>query len=250
MIAWYEDTIEATGRGALLWLLVAFLATFAITRWVTHRIRAGGGEPSDGSGLIGDIHIGGVHIHHVVWGILLMLGAGFLTFATQPDSPWIEILGAAFGAGAALTLDEFALWLHLDDVYWSEEGRKSVDAVVAAALVAMLVLVGSHPFGVSDSARQDGLAIVALVIGVNVLFALLTLAKGKLLMGVFAFFMTPVGIVGSIRLARPGSVWAHWRYRTRPELLERSEERYAPGRRPTDRMRDAIAGLPTSRRSD
>lgn len=243
MIAWYEDTIEATGRGALLWLLVAFLATFAVTRWVTHRIRAGGGEPSDGSGLIGDIHIGGVHIHHVVWGILLMLGAGFLTFANQPGSPWIEILGAAFGAGAALTLDEFALWLHLEDVYWSEEGRKSVDAVVVAALVALLVLVGSAPFGVSQSDRQDGLAIVALVIAVNVLFALLTLAKGKLLMGVFAFFMTPVGIVGSIRLARPGSVWAQWRYRTRPGLLERSKERYAPGKRRMDRLRDAIAGL-------
>ena len=248
MTAWYEDTIEATGRGALFWLLVAFLVTFSVTRWVTHRIRAGGDEPSDEAGLIGDIHIGDVHIHHVVWGILLILLSGFLSFAYQPGSPWIEVLGAAFGAGTALTLDEFALWLHLEDVYWSEEGRKSVDAVIVAAILAMLILVGYTPFGVTEYERQQGLSLVAAVIAVNVVFALLTLAKGKLLMGTIAFFITPVGIVGAIRLARPGSPWAHWRYRARPERMAAARERYAPGKRRMDRLRDALAGLPSGRR--
>ena len=67
-------------------------------------------------------------------------------------------------------------------------------------------------------------------------------------MGVVALFMTPVGIVGSIRLARPNSPWARWVYRTRrPGRMERARERYAPGRRRPDRWKDAIAGLPRVR---
>ena len=58
--------------------------------------------------------------------------AGFIGFAVQPGSPWIEILAALFGIGVGLTLDEFALWLYLEDVYWSEEGRRSIDAVIVA----------------------------------------------------------------------------------------------------------------------
>ena len=67
-------------------------------------------------------HPGGLHIHHLVFGIVLMMVAGFLGFAIQPDSPWLEILAGLFGIGVGLTLDEFALWLYLEDVYWSEEG--------------------------------------------------------------------------------------------------------------------------------
>ena len=77
----------------------------------------------------GSVKTGGVHIHHLVFGIVLLMLAGFLDFAFQPDSPWLEILAVAFGIGAGLTLDEFALWLHLEDVYWAEEGRRSVDAI-------------------------------------------------------------------------------------------------------------------------
>ena len=68
-------------------------------------------------------HTGGLHIHHLVFGIVLMMLAGFLGFALQPGSPWIEIFAGLFGIGMGLTLDEFALWLYLDDVYWSDEGR-------------------------------------------------------------------------------------------------------------------------------
>src|SRR5262245_26203175 len=66
---------------------------------------------------------GGLHLHHLVWGIVLLMLSGFLRFVTDPATPWAEILAAAFGIGAGLTLDEFALWIHLRDVYWSEEGR-------------------------------------------------------------------------------------------------------------------------------
>src|ERR671927_895743 len=79
---------------------------------------------------------GGLHLHHLVWGIILILLAGFLGFATDPGPPWGEVLAALFGIGAGLTLDEFALWIHLDDVYWSQEGRASIDAVIVATVIA------------------------------------------------------------------------------------------------------------------
>ncbi len=93
---------------------------------------------------------GGLHVHHLVFGIVLMLLAGFV-LALQPGSPGLEIMAAAFGIGAGLTLDEYALWLHLEDVYWEEQGRRSVDAVVIAALVGGLVLLGFLPVATDDS---------------------------------------------------------------------------------------------------
>jgi hypothetical protein len=159
VIELYRETIEETGRSGVLWMLIAFVITFAITRWVTRRIRARPaaeeGEGDDG-GLIGDIHIGGVHVHHQVWGILLILVAAVLEFAYQPDTPWLEVLGALFGVGAALALDEFALWVHLDDVYWSEEGRKSIDAVVIAACIGGVLLLGTAPFGSTTASPGRG----------------------------------------------------------------------------------------------
>ena len=68
-----------------------------------------------------------------MWGILLVLAAGLLQFRYSPRSPWAEVLAALFGAGAALTLDEFALWFNLDDVYWSKTGRQSIDAILMGA---------------------------------------------------------------------------------------------------------------------
>jgi len=76
---------------------------------------------------------------------VLVLVAALLEFAYQPDSPGQEILGAVFGAGAALTLDEFALWLHLEDVYWQREGRESVRAVLMFGALLSIGLWG-RPF--------------------------------------------------------------------------------------------------------
>src|ERR1700733_13097921 len=89
---------------------------------------------------------GGLHLHHLVWGIVLILFAGFVEFATAPISPWNEILAAMFGVGAGFTLDEFALWIYLRDVYWAEEGRSSFDAVVIAPLIGLLIVLGLAPF--------------------------------------------------------------------------------------------------------
>src|SRR5947209_13257649 len=88
----------------------------------------------------------GLHLHHLVWGIVLILVAGFLEFATAPSSPWNEVLAGLFGVGAGFTLDEFALWIYLRDVSWAQEGRASFDAVVVAGLLGSLVVLGVAPF--------------------------------------------------------------------------------------------------------
>ena len=126
-------------RPAAAFMLVAFVVTFVATRLVTRLIRAGRGPFRDTS-------VGGVHVHHQVYGIFLLLGTGAVEFTYRPGTPWLQVLAVLFGAGAALTLDEFALWLRLDDVYWGAEGRQSVDAVLVATVVGTLLLLGANPF--------------------------------------------------------------------------------------------------------
>lgn len=128
-----EDILDA-GKEAQLVILIAFLGTFCVVRFITHAIR-------DGKYGLGNIQIGGTHIHHLVWGILLLLITGYLGLAFQ-SRPAQDIVAFFFGIGAALTLDEFALWLHLRDDYWSKDGRRSVDAVIVTATVLGLILLG------------------------------------------------------------------------------------------------------------
>lgn|GEM_PF-2910896 len=114
-----------------------FLLTFVFIRGLTYSIR-------HNIGPFRNLAVGGTHVHHLVWGILLLLivgYAGLIEFGTRgPVSNFVTRLGAiAFGVGAALTLDEFALWLNLEDVYWEREGRVSIDAV---AIFGALLLVG------------------------------------------------------------------------------------------------------------
>jgi hypothetical protein len=246
VVEWYRETILETGRSGVLWMLIAFVLTFVITRLVTRHIRSRPAAEGDEQGMIGDVHIGGVHVHHQVWGILLILVSAVLEFAYQPDSPWLEVLGATFGVGAALTLDEFALWLHLDDVYWSEEGRKSIDAVVVAACVGAVLLLGTAPFGVDDTVSQEGLAAAAITVAFNIGWAIACVLKGKLAFGLIGLFFSPVSIIGAIRLAKPDSPWARKRYRNRPKKMARAERRFGVERQQRlDRLRDLLGGAPT-----
>ena len=85
----------------------------------------------------------GTHIHHLVWGILLLLSMGYIGLAPRASpSPWFELVAIAFGIGMGLTLDEFALWLNLEDVYWQEKGRQSIDAVVVTTVMLVIALLG------------------------------------------------------------------------------------------------------------
>src|SRR6059058_3350943 len=112
-----DDTPERTG----FVLLAAFLITFLFIRTSARLIRSPKVPWWPGS-VVTD---SGLHLHHLVWGIGLLLTFGFLGFVTNLDSPGPELLAAGFGVGAGLTMDEFALWIHLRDVYWAEEGRSS-----------------------------------------------------------------------------------------------------------------------------
>src|SRR6266699_2036405 len=112
-------------RERLFLASLAFLLTFGIVRAVTISIRAGIGP-------FHNVSAGGTHIHHLVWGIALLIVVGYVwLLEVGVGSSWVASLTAiAFGVGAALTLDEFALWLNLNDVYWERQGRESIDAVL------------------------------------------------------------------------------------------------------------------------
>jgi hypothetical protein len=186
---------------------------------------------------------GGLHLHHLVWGIVLLLLAGFLNFALAPPSPWVEILAGLFGVGAGLTLDEFALWVHLDDVYWAEEGRSSLDAVVVAALVAGLVVLGLAPF---ELHRQNGAVIsIVLVVAVDLLLCALAILKGKPIVGLTGVFVPIVSLAGALRLASPSSPWARWRYAPDGRKMARAQARYGRIRARRLKVRNAIAGAPS-----
>lgn len=127
-----------------------------------------------------------------------------------------------FGVGTALVLDEFALILHLRDVYWTEQGRTSVDAVFVALAVTGLLLLGIRPFGLGDMTVVDAQgrahpdAARILFAGsavVNGALAVITLLKGKIWTGLLGLFVPPFLLIGAVRLGRPGSPWARWRYR-------------------------------------
>jgi hypothetical protein len=113
---------------------ITFLAVRLLVASITHHI-----------GPFGYVEMGGHHIHHLVWGILLLLITGYFTLSEAgtggtPISILVSrLLALGYGIGAALTLDEFALWLNLDAAaYWSRQGRESIDAVVLfGTLLAM-----------------------------------------------------------------------------------------------------------------
>jgi hypothetical protein len=182
-------------------------------------------------------------VHHLVFGIVLLMLAGFLAFALQPDSPWLEILAVAFGVGMGLTLDEFALWLHLDDVYWAEEGRKSVDAVVLAALMGGALVLGFTPLEGGDTGSVLG---IATALAVDLGLAAIAALKGRYTAAVIGVLVPVVSIIAAIRLAKPGSPWARRRYREGSEKLSTATARYERSRRRYRRWQDRIGGAPSA----
>jgi hypothetical protein len=155
----------------------------------------------------------------------------------------VEVLAAVFGAGAALTLDEFALWLYLDDVYWTEEGRKSVDAVLVASLIGLLFVLGARPFDDTAGEGQIGFAVAA---ALNLGFSLVAILKGKISSGVIGLVVSVVAVIAAVRLAKPLSPWARKRYPRGSQKLERAWARFPADRRSRlVSVKDRLAGAPT-----
>ncbi|WP_368733356.1 hypothetical protein, partial [Streptomyces alkaliphilus] len=236
--------VAATDRPALLWALVAFLGAFGGARLVTRMIRAGRGP-------FRNVSTGGLHVHHAVPGVVLMTIGGFGAVAAGDDG-WPAIVCAViFGVGAGLVLDEFALILHLADVYWSDEGRRSVEVVALTAAVVGLVLAGYLPLGVenlSEEQLRNGWAVTGTVL-FHFVCALFALLKGKPWLAVVGVLIPFVALVGAVRLARPTSPWARRRYRGRRaramtrarRRAERHDHRWNPTLR---RISDLLGGTP------
>ncbi len=229
-------TLDTEGQRAGLVLLVAMLLSFGFIRFSTRMIRA------EVKWWPGNVTPGGMHIHHLVFGIVAMMVAGFLQFATQPGDPWLEILAAVFGIGMGLTLDEFALWLYLEDVYWSDEGRSSVDAVIFAAIIGGGLIVGFVPLDAGNGGST--LAIVATVLVTLTICGIVAL-KGKFSSAIIGMIITPVAWVAAIRLARPGSWWAKRRYKPGSGKLVKAQARKAKHDRRVRKWQDMIGGAPS-----
>jgi hypothetical protein len=217
-------------------LLGAFLISFLFIRTSARLMRSQRVPWWPGSVTTG----GGLHLHHLVWGIVLVLLAGFLSFVTRARSPWEEILAALFGIGAGLTLDEFALWIHLKDVYWAEEGRSSFDAVVVATMLGSLIVVGVAPFDVPKNAAS--IETLTIAVAIVLVLALLAILKGKPMMGMIGMFIPFVSLVAAIRLAAPRSLWARRFYKDKK--LQRSRARFARIAARRKRTVDVILGPP------
>ena len=255
MGGWFTRTIVDTGRLPLFCFFAGFIVGFGFIRFSVRMIRA------QVKWWPGNVTPGGHHIHHVVFGVIFMLVSGVAGFALNTDNSAANASFAAiFGIGSALVLDEFSLILHLDDVYWSEKGRTSVDAVFVAVALTGLLLIGIRPIGVDNivTARDEsGSTVDAWVYGsvavlINFALAGTTLVKGKIWTGLIGMFIPILIIVGAIRLARPHSPWARWRYqrdkpRARKKMaraIERERRIRGPMIAGKDWVQNVIAGRP------
>jgi hypothetical protein len=232
----FQREIVDTGRLAAFLFFVALLGTFGFIRTSTHMIRA------QVSWWPGNVSVGGTHVHHLVWGICAMMIFGYIGVVHQPDSPWREIVTVLFAIGMGLTLDEFALWVELKDVYWEKEGRKSVDAMIIAGCLAGLLAVGfSSWLQLADDVGGTVFATVGSWGLLGIVLALVCAAKEKFWTALASLLLWPIGAVGAFRLAKPGSLWARRFYRD--GRLQRSRERYpTAGAEPTAPAPDAASG--------
>ena len=245
--------VQAIGEGMLgearasvaaftIGLLITFLAVRINTRLIRAKV----------SWWFHDIESDdGLHVHHMVIGVVLMVAAGVIDMATLPTGLWQQLVSFVFGAGVALTLDEFALILRLQDVYWTKEGRLSVDAVIVAACAGLLFVLGYKPFvdsGETGITGTAGAIVVAVVLCVNIFFALICLLKGKIWTGFFGLFIPFVALIGALRTARPTSPWARRRYTKRPKRMAKAQRREVKIDRTWRAWREAffdlIAGKP------
>lgn len=221
----------------------AFVITFVTTRIITRMIRAGKGPFHD------NVSGSGVHVHHAVPGIILLITGAFVAVgASGSDSGWTTFAALLVGVGTSLVLDEFALILHLQDVYWADEGRISVEMVSLAVACLGLALVGLTPFDFSGagSGAEGAVAVVA-TLALLLWWIIVSIMKGKYKLALFGAFIPLVALVAAMRLARPESRWARRHYG--PDKLARAkartaryDARFGPA---TDWVSDFIAGKPS-----
>ncbi|HEY4426621.1 MAG TPA: hypothetical protein VGN08_00295 [Solirubrobacteraceae bacterium] len=237
----YDLVVADDGRQRAFVCLAALLISFFLIRTSARMTRAfswwpGGVETEDG-----------VHLHHFVWGIFLMLGAGFVGIGVHLHQPWSGIVAPLFGVGAGLTLDEFALWTRLEDVYWSPAGRSSLEAVAVVASVGLLVVIGVRPFELETAASA---VTVTLAIGLSLAVAVVAFLKGRIWPGAVGLFILPVGLFAALRLAHPTSPWARHFYPAGGRRMARAGQRFENPARAGARVRTSLADLIGGRPTD
>ena len=247
MSTWFQQSVEATGRLRLFCFFVSFITTFLFIRFSVRMIRA------QVRWWPGNVTPGGVHVHHAVFGLVFMCVGGVGSLAVQDTrSGWAAGAAALLGIGMALLLDEFALVLFLKDVYWSEQGRLSVEVVFIAVALCGLALLGWVPLDITPHSggqtRLETFLGIALVLAVNLALTIICLLKGKIWSGVLGIYVSLFALVGAIRLARPGSPWARRRYPEGSRKLTRATAREKRYGRPVYRFmtwfQDLVAGGP------
>jgi hypothetical protein len=240
--SFWNDQLVDHGRQYLFLVLVGFVGSFAFIRLSTRLMRSPRVPWWPGS-VVSD---GGVHVHHLVFGIVLMMGSGVVSFALLDTGWWYEVCALLFGIGIGLTIDEFALWLYLDDVYWAEEGRSSIDATLIAVAAMGLVLLGVAPFEIDTETAADLVATVTVTV-ISLVVIVICFAKQRLFHGAIGVVLWPLALYGAVRLAKPRSPWARRFYgERRPRKQARSERRFRPDRRTErlkERWRDLIGGV-------
>jgi hypothetical protein len=230
-------------RRFLLLMLMGFVSAFGFIRLSTRLMRSPRVPWWPGS----VVSESGVHVHHLFFGILLMMVAGGLSFAAgETDGPWYAIYAVLFGIGLGLTIDEYALALHLDDVYWSREGRSSIDATLIAVGFFGFVLLAFVPTRI-DTDSPAVLATTAAGATVHFGWVLIAAAKQRLVHALFGIFLPGLAAYAGVRLAKPQSVWAKRFYAARrPAKQARAERRFRADRLTDgikERVRDAVGGV-------
>jgi hypothetical protein len=244
LVDFWQDQLVAEGKQGLFLVLVGFILSFSFIRMSTRLMRSPRVPWWPGS----VVSEGGVHVHHLVFGIVAMMIAGVVGFAALGESPYLEVCALFFGVGMGLTIDEFALWVYLEDVYWAEEGRSSIDATVIAAAGMMLILLGFNPFEFQTGSLNTT---IGSILYVAFAFAMVAICffKQRVLHGTVGFFVLPVALYGASRIGKPGSPWARRRYgERRPAKQAKAVDRFRPDRH-TERFknaaRDIIGGKPS-----
>lgn len=238
---WHDQLVEHERQGVFL-VLVGFLGSFGFIR-LSARLGRSPRVPWWPGSIVSD---SGLHLHHLVWGICLMMASGALGFALFDSSPWFEVCAACFGIGAGLTIDEFALWIYLEDVYWAREGRSSIDAAVIAGAAMLLVLLGAAPFEVDTGSAVGDIFLAVSAAAILLLPVVVCFGKERLLHGTLGIFFAPLAVYAALRIGKPRSPWARRFYGDRnPHKQAKAEERFRASRRTErfkERFRDAVGG--------
>jgi hypothetical protein len=219
-LAGWERNVLEPGKHPLLLMLVSFVVTFLVVRGIVRMIRAGRGP-------FRNVSSGAVHVHHVVPGTLLLFAGAILSISGVGAFWADEVAAVLIGVGGGLVFDEFALLLYLDDVYWTQQGRLSLEMVTIVVIIILCALVGLSPLGVDNiTIREFSIRITMqihfLLCGIG---AAVCLLKGKYYTAVWAVFVAVIALIGAVRLARPGSVWAHRFYRPGSSKERRAQHR-------------------------